>query len=139
MSKYKVKLIEGHKAKANQNVNGYLGSLVEGIPSHYTRGVAIKKAAAFGGKIEVVKSSLTFETMRMAKISRNALIWGIETELVRISPEFVDTNIALNEKIYTADVFSNMFDKDRFDPKALIQLEELINEMQDFDYVMLID
>lgn len=137
--KYKVKLIEGHTAKADQNVNGYLGSLVEGIPSHYSRGEAIKKANAFGGKIEAVKSSLAFETLRIAKISRNALVWGVEKELTKVSPEFVDTNINLNEKLYTADVFSNIFDKSNTDFRAVAQFEELINEMQDFDYVMLID
>ena len=46
---YKVRLLDGHLAKPDQTVNGYLGS---GEPQTYTRGEAIKKARMFGGKIE---------------------------------------------------------------------------------------
>jgi len=54
MKYYKVKLLEGHKAKPEDIVNGYLGNVFnDGEVCVYTRGEAIKKAGMFGGKIEV--------------------------------------------------------------------------------------
>ena len=50
---YKVRLLDGHLAKPDQIVNGYLGNAFgNGEPMTYTRGEAIKKARGFKGKIE---------------------------------------------------------------------------------------
>lgn len=53
--KYRVKLLDGHYANEDQIIDGYLGNLFgSGEILTYTRGIAIKKARQFRGKIEKV-------------------------------------------------------------------------------------
>ena len=47
---YRVKLLKGHTAQEDQQVDGYLAFY--GIIQRYSRSEAIKKARLFGGKIE---------------------------------------------------------------------------------------
>lgn len=50
---WKVRLLEGHDARPEQAVNGYLGNVFgSGKIELYSRGQAIKKARMFKGKIE---------------------------------------------------------------------------------------
>ncbi len=48
---YNVLLLEGHRAQRTQMYQGFLGDRINGIKAEYSRGEAIKKARAFGGKI----------------------------------------------------------------------------------------
>lgn len=141
MTKYRVKLIDGHKAKPEQNVDGYLGdngeNVVIPLPLTYTRGEAIKKAAAFKGKIEKVETTVHIVPMRIGRISKEALVWGVEKELNKILPEFKDTNKELAERIFTGDVFDNILNGvDNLDEKAIAQLQELVNEFREYEYVL---
>lgn len=137
MKLYKVKLLAEHTATAEQVSGEYLKNPLFDIPMLYPRGEAIKKARAFGGKIEVCEENQLVQSIRVAKINRNALVWGIEKVLMNVTPEFVDTDLHKNEKIYTADVFSNIFDEKTMDKKAIEQIGQLINAMVDYDFVII--
>lgn len=137
MTQYKVKLLTGHKAKPEQMIDGYLSHLVLPIPAQYSRGEAIKKARMFGGKIELAKETQLIKPVRVAKIDKESIVWGIEKVLMNVAPEFVDTDLHKNEKIYTADVFSNIFDEKTMDKKAIEQIGQLINAMEDYDFVII--
>jgi len=79
-----------------------------------------------------------FIKMKLAKITEDSLVYGIERALRKITPEFKDTS-ELDENIYTADVFDNIrvgFG-DVLDKKSKEQLDELIISMKDIDYVLI--
>ena len=54
MKYYKVRLLDGHSARPDQIVDGYIGNGFGSgtVHNQYTRGEAIKKARMFGGKAE---------------------------------------------------------------------------------------
>lgn len=79
-----------------------------------------------------------FIKMKLAKITEDSLVYGIERSLRKIDAEFDDTT-DLKEKIYTADVFDNIrvgFGE-TLDKKSITQLDELIVSMKNFDYVLI--
>ena len=108
MKKYKVKLLEGHKAKDTDIVDGYLGNIFgNGRIATYDRGEAIKKANMFGGVTELAKGihevigSLSIQT-----IPENALLDGV-VKLLKGREAFKDAS-EMNEVIYQGDVFEEI-------------------------------
>lgn len=69
---YRVKLLEGHSAREDQNFNGYVGFNTRQFAEacEYTRGIAIKKARQFGGKIEQVILPVN-ETIKYCRIRKD--------------------------------------------------------------------
>lgn len=140
--KYKVKLLENHKATKNQITStGYLG--VEDMDMIYDKSDALKKAKLFGGEIEVVPLSKVLKNLSITQIPENALLdWVVRQLEVRAS--FVDTNLALGEKIYHGTIFqdilieyyelkgSPLYPKEKY-IKHLQELAQII----DTDYVMI--
>ena len=119
---YKVRLETGHKAKSDQiTPDGFLG--MGDTACTYSRGWALKKANAFGGRIELVELSKVFTTVFMTQIPEMALLDGVEKLLVG-REKFEHGNI------YDGDVFADIMNEIRegflkVDTKTLIQLKDL--------------
>ena len=79
MQLYKVKLNEGHTAKPDQNIDGYLSE--GGMMCLYTRGEALKKAIAFGGKIEQHGKSYTVNDLKVIQLAKQELSYAVQREL----------------------------------------------------------
>lgn len=141
--KYKVKLLNGHKATPFQTTEtGYLGT--DKSEAIYTRGEAIKKARMFGGKIEAVKLSSVFRTVSITQIPENALLDKIVKEL-RGREMFTDVDVDFDERIYSGDIFEailNEYAELEDSPmypqeKVMKQLDELA-QMIDTEYVQIV-
>jgi hypothetical protein len=133
---FRVKLANT-KVHKNNNVEGYLGnSFNNGLISHYTRGEAIKKANAFGGKIEPVKSTFLVQDLKVAMLSEMNLIFPIENLLKGKET----AGKANGEVFYYATVFEAILaENTNLSVKVKNQLTELINVMYDYDYFLLVD
>lgn len=145
MKQYFVKLLEGHKAKEDQILDGYLGYPNQLVPIMYSRGEAIKKARAFGGKIEPVANCIADVMTRMTimTLPENALLDGVVKEMK--SREAFKDATEMDEVIYQGDIFEeilgeeyeykNIHGKFGISEKVIKQLEELA-QLVDTDYVL---
>lgn len=100
-----------------------------------------KKAKSFDSKIETVKPTIAFASLKLAQLSENSLLHSIVQELDG-RESFVDVDSSLDEKVYIADVFDAILGEDaespKLRPKDIAQLEELSDAMVDFDYFVLV-
>ena len=141
-TKYKVKLLDGHSALPNQIVGGYLGNTFDnGRIERYTRGEAIKKAKRFGGEIEEIPTTISFDEMKMATIDENVLIHGVEVLVKEFDPAFNDATKG-NQVIYPANIFEQLLNDNERERSAMSkkihdQLEELADAMEYFQYVVI--
>ncbi len=141
--KYKVKLLEGHNARPDQVSNtGYLGN--EESECIYTRGEAIKKARVFGGKIEAVSLSQALTTVSMTQIPQGVLLDGVLVQLLG-REMFMDTDVDLDEKIYSGDVFeailcefAEMEDTPMYPKEEVMKQLDELSQMIDTQYVQII-
>lgn len=141
MQLYKVKLNEGHTAEPNQVINGYLASFPDEL-GIYTRGEALKKAIAFGGKIE--KHGRNYSTMesKFLNLDGDELSPAVKREL-KNREVYVDTVDDLREPIYYGDVFATILGEETEKEKILQRhaaslIDELIvldNICANYDYV----
>lgn len=138
MQLYKVKLNEGHTAQPDQVTNGYLG--YAGDLELYTRGEALKKAIAFGGKIEKHGKNYTVNQTSIVDLSKQELSPAILKEL-EDREVYVDSDDDINEPIYYADVFSAILGevtetvRTANTPETLDELLVLGNICANYDYV----
>ena len=70
MQMYAVKLNEGHKARPDQQFEGWLG---EEEICLYTRGEAIKKARQFGGSIKPYGKKFTVKSLTVLQLSKKEI------------------------------------------------------------------
>ena len=101
---YRVKLNEGHTAKADQVAKGYLGDYSTVDPALYSKGEAQKKAKMFGGKVEAFGKAYHLNELSIVQIPNEQLSQKLLDEL-KDRECFVDTDNDLNEVLYSADVF----------------------------------
>ena len=148
MKKYRVVLLEGHKAKADQIIDGCLGNVFDdGKVALYDRGDAIKKARMFGGKIvEAQGLHSVIGKLSIQTIPENALLFGV-TKLLNGREAFKDATDN-DERMYHGDIFETLANEiDQFSeiervhlfgtPKKVIdQLEELA-KLISADYVLI--
>jgi len=104
MQLYKVKLNEGHTAKSDQVINGYLASFPNEL-GIYTRGEALKKAKMFGGKIEKYGKNYTISKDSIINLSKKELSPAVQREL-NGRELYEDTSSTFNEPIFFGDVFA---------------------------------
>jgi len=104
MQLYKVKLNEGHTAKSDQVINGYLASFPNEL-GIYTRGEALKKAKMFGGKIEKHGKNYTISKDSIINLSKKELSPAVQREL-NGRELYEDTSSTFNEPIFFGDVFA---------------------------------
>lgn len=140
MQLYKVKLNEGHSAKPDQNIDGYLAE--SGMMCLYTRGEAIKKAKAFNGKIEKHGKNYTVNETSIVDLSKQELSPAVLREL-EDREVYVDSDDDINEPIYYGDVFATILGEETEKEKLLQNhaaslIDELIildNICAKYDYV----
>ena len=139
MQLYKVKLNEGHKAQPDQVTNGYLG--YAGDLELYTRGEALKKAIAFGGKIEKHGKNYTVNEVNIIQLAKEELSPAVRNEL-RDREVYVDTVDDMNEPIYYGDVFATILGevtetvRTANTPEVIDELLVLDNICAKYGYVM---
>ena len=139
MQLYKVKLNEGHKAQPDQVTNGYLG--YAGDLELYTRGEALKKAIAFGGKIEKHGKNYTVNEVNIIQLAKEELSPAVRNEL-RDREVYVDTVDDMNEPIYYGDVFATILGevtetvRTANTPEVIDELLVLDNICAKYQYVM---
>lgn len=104
MQYYRVKLLEGHTAKPEHVVNGYLGNDNTIDPSIYTLHEAHKMAEWFGGEIEPFGKNYAIDDVKVIQIRRNDLSKQVLRELTG-REVFTDTDSDINECIYYGTVF----------------------------------
>jgi hypothetical protein len=138
MQLYKVRLQEGHTAKPNQNINGYLASYQElGI---YTRGEALKKAMAFGGKIEKHGKNYSISKTTVINLDGNDLSKTVKREL-KEREVYTDPEDETNEPIYYGDVFATILGEHleqtllSFNQDVIDELIVLDNICANYEYV----
>lgn len=104
---YRVKLLEGHTAKADQVAGGYLGDYSSIDPALYSKGEAQKKAKMFGGKVEPFGKVYHITECKILQIRKEQISQQLIDEL-NGRESFVDTDNDLNEEIYSADIFETI-------------------------------
>lgn len=140
MQLYKVQLKDGHTAKPDQNVEGYLGEA--GELCLYTRGEALKKAIAFGGKIEKHGKNYSTSENKILNLDGDELSPAVKRELKQ-REVYVDTVDDQQEPIYYGDVFATILGEETEKEKLLQNhaaslIDELIvldNICANYDYV----
>lgn len=138
MQLYKVQLKDGHTAKADQNVNGYLGEA--GELCLYTRGEALKKAIAFGGKIEKHGKNYSTSENKILNLDGDELSPAVKRELKQ-REVYVDTVDYQQEPIYYGDVFAAILgeitetNQQANTPETIDELIVLDNICANYDYV----
>jgi hypothetical protein len=143
MQLYKVKLKDGHIVKTDQTVDGYLGEA--GELCLYTRGEALKKAIAFGGKIEKHGKNYTTSENKILNLDGGELSPAVKRELKQ-REVYVDVDEDINEPIYYGDVFATILGEETEKEKLLQNhaaslIDELIvldNICRYYDYVRVI-
>jgi len=143
MQLYAVKLNEGHKARPDQQFEGYLGS---GYIEFYTRGEAIKKAKAFGGSIKPMGKNYTVKPLNILQLSKKEIHRLIVEELKGMEA-FKDTE-EIGEPLYYGDVFEQIIGEvseitkmkgTTFPPNFEMELKVLNTLCFNADYIMLVD
>lgn len=137
--KYFVRLNEGHTARPDQEVNGYLG--VNGKRVRYGSD-ASQKAAMFGGKKEFAPYSFTSKQLLVSQIDENCFVHGVD-KLLRGREEFGTVTDGANDVFIYASIFDSLLnenpDLEETDKKAFDQLEELSEAFVMHDYIMIIN
>ena len=143
MQLYGVKLNDGHKARVDQQFEGYLGS---GYIEFYTRGEAIKKAKAFGGSIKPMGKNYTVKPLNILQLSKKEIHRLIVEELKGMEA-FKDTE-EIGEPLYYGDVFEQIIGEvseitkmkgTTFPPNFEMELKVLNTLCFNADYIMLVD
>jgi hypothetical protein len=138
MQLYKVKLKDGHIVKTDQTVDGYLGEA--GELCLYTRGEALKKAIAFGGKIEKHGKNYTTSENKILNLGGDELSPAVKRELKQ-REVYVDTVDYQQEPIYYGDVFAAILgeitetNQQANTPETIDELIVLDNICANYDYV----
>jgi hypothetical protein len=143
MQLYAVKLNEGHKARPDQQFDGWLGS---GYIEFYTRGEAIKKARVFGGSIKPMGKKYTVKSLNVLQLSKKDIHKVIVHKLKGMEA-FKDTQ-EIDEPLYQGDVFETIMGEiseitkikgTTFPPNFELELTVLNNICINADYIMLVD
>lgn len=145
MQLYKVKLLEGHSAKKEQIVNGYLAGFdTIGI---YTRGEAIKKASMFGGKIEKHGKNYVGVEQKVLSLSKSQISSIILNEMYGCESH-KDTDEDLSENVYYGDIFTDILNKESVNAESgtmLAMSNDLLDELriletltQNYAYIILV-
>ena len=143
MQMYAVKLNEGHKARPDQQFEGWLG---EEEICLYTRGEAIKKARQFGGSIKPYGKKFTVKSLTVLQLSKKEIDDVIVRQLEG-REAFKDTE-EICEPLYNGDIFETVlceiFEENKITggklPDVLEQeLTVLNNICINADYIMLVD
>lgn len=139
MQLYKIKLNEGHTAQLDQVTNGYLG--YAGDLVLYTRGEALKKAIAFGGKIEKHGKNYTVNKLKVIQLSKQEISPTVLREL-NGREVYTDPADETNEPIYYGDVFAGILNERSeqtllsFNQEVIDELIVLDNICANYEYVM---
>lgn len=143
MQMYAVKLNEGHKARPDQQFEGWLG---DSFMELYTRGEAIKKARQFGGSIKPIGKNYTVKSLTVLQLSKKDIHKVIVHKLKGLEA-FKDTQ-EIDEPLYQGDVFETIMGEiseitkikgTTFPPNFELELTVLNNICINADYIMLVD
>ena len=76
--------------------------------------------------------------LKIAQITENSLLHEVD-EALKNRESFVDNEVGMSERIYSADIFSNILKDTKVTKKARGQLNDLNNQTSESNYVMIID
>jgi hypothetical protein len=76
--------------------------------------------------------------LKIAQITENSLLHEVD-ETLKNRESFVDNEIGMSERIYSADIFSNILEDTKVSKKCRSQLNDLNNQTSEYNYVMIID
>ena len=76
--------------------------------------------------------------LKIAQITENSLLHEVD-EALKNRESFVDNEVGMSERIYSADIFSNILGDTKVSKKARGQLNDLNNQTSESNYVMIID
>lgn len=143
MQLYAVKLNEGHKARPDQQFDGWLGdSYIE----FYTRGEAIKKARMFGGSIKPMGKNYTVKPLKVLQLSKKD-IHKVIVQKLKGMEAFKDTE-EIGEPLYYGDIFEQIIGEvseitkmkgTTFPQNFEMELQVLNTLCINADYIMLVD
>jgi len=74
----------------------------------------------------------------IAQINEDALPHGIVAEMLG-REQFLDTDSSLGERMYSADIFSDILHENNIRDKFVDFLDEIIQEVRTYDYVQIIN
>lgn len=142
MQLYRVKLKEGHTARPEHVVNGYLGNDSTIDPDIYELQEASKMAEWFGGEIEPFGRNYPMGRLKVIQLNKEDISKHVQRELDG-REAFRDADPELDERMYYGDVFQAIlgehseqtllsFNQDVID--ELLVLDKICAEYQ---YVML--
>jgi hypothetical protein len=142
MQYYRVKLKEGHTARPEHVVNGYLGNDSTIDPSIYTLSEANKMAEWFYGEIEPFGKNYGIDDVKVIQISRKDLSNQVLKEL-QDREVFTDTDCEIDERIYYGSVFETILGENgeqtllSFNQDIIDELLVLDTMCGSYQYVML--
>lgn len=142
MQYYRVKLKEGHTARPEHVVNGYLGNDATIDPEIYDLKEANKMAGWFGGEIEPYGKNYPMGELKVIQLNKTDISKHVLRELDG-REAFRDADPDLDECMYYGDVFQAVLGENAeqtllsFNQDVIDELLVLDKLCGDYQYVML--